>query len=478
MKIQPREQLSASLTVQRGVLGKGLGRILNYISNIYSNIGQHLVDPDSHHRHVAIGFFWVSLFVFVGKLVGAAKEMAIAWHYGVSETVDAYVFIFNLIGWPISVWFSILTVVLLPLVAQVRNQNPADLPRFRGELLCLTLAVGAVFGGLAYLGLPILLNTGWVGFSGHALQQALGMAGPLSLILPMGFVISLFSSWLMACGHHRNTLLEALPASAIVTALLMPHGWVSEPLVWGSVAGFALQLAGLGWPLQRVGELQRPMLGFQSPAWHGFWGSFGIMAAGQVLMSFTGIIDQFFAAHLGAGAISTLSYANRIVSLILSLGATAISRSTLPIFSELSGKGKATEIRALTLSWAKLMFLFGLVAMFVMWWLAPWMVKLLFQRGAFIAEDTLEVSEIMRYLTLQIPFYFCATILCSYFSSHKKYTILFMTGIIGVFVKPAINIILVPLYGIAGVAISSSVVYLSTSSYMMFKILKNKSEIK
>ena len=97
---------------------------------------------------------WVALFVFIGKLAGAAKEMAIAWRYGVSETVDAYVFVFNLINLPVSVWFSVLTVVLAPLAARIRHDNPAELPRFRDELLGLTMIVGLGLGCLAWFGLP------------------------------------------------------------------------------------------------------------------------------------------------------------------------------------------------------------------------------------------------------------------------------------------------------------------------------------
>jgi hypothetical protein len=68
------------------------------------------------------------------------------------------------------------------------------------------------------------------------------------------------------------------------------------------------------------------------------------MGAGQALMSFTGIIDQFFAANLGAGAISTLSYANRVLGLILSLGAMAISRATLPEFSAVHARGELAQL--------------------------------------------------------------------------------------------------------------------------------------
>ena len=64
---------------------------LKRMSSIANRIRRHLSDPESHHRKIATGFVWVALFVFIGKLAGAAKEMAIAWRYGVSETVDAYV---------------------------------------------------------------------------------------------------------------------------------------------------------------------------------------------------------------------------------------------------------------------------------------------------------------------------------------------------------------------------------------------------
>ena len=135
------------------------------MSRIISRIRRHLADPDSDHRKIATGFFWVSLFVLVGKLAGATKEMTIAWRYGVSETVDAYVLVFNLVNWPVSVWFSVLTVVLVPLVARLRYDSPGELPRFRGELLGLTLIIGLGLGVLAWFGLPELLRAKWVGLS-------------------------------------------------------------------------------------------------------------------------------------------------------------------------------------------------------------------------------------------------------------------------------------------------------------------------
>jgi putative peptidoglycan lipid II flippase len=432
------------------------------MSNIASRIRHHLTDKESHHRKIALGFVWVSVFVFIGKLAGAAKEMAIAWRYGVSDTVDAYVFVFNLVGWPVAVWSSVLTVVLVPLLARLLHDHPDELPRFRGELLGLTLLVGLSLGILAWLGLPVMLRADWVGLSDQALAEAIDMAGGLALLAPMGALISLFSAWMLACGRHRNTLFEAIPSLAILATLLLSPSWLPEQLLWGTVAGFALHMATLAATQRQRNELNKPAFGFSSPAWESFWGSFGIMALGQTLMSLTNIIDQFFAAGLGLGALSTLSYANRILALILGMGAMAIGRATLPVFSEANARGD-TNLSALALRWAKWMFLIGLGVAFIGWVIAPWVVSLLFERGAFTSTDTVHVSVLFQCALIQVPFYAFALTLVNLMASQKKYRILLISGIVGIIVKLLTASALVPLMQLEGLVYSAALVYLANA---------------
>jgi len=437
------------------------------LSAFFERIRRHWNDPDSHDRRIATGFVWVALFVLVGKLAGAAKEMAIAWRYGVSDTVDAYVFVFNLATWPVSLWFGVLTVVLVPLVIRVRYESPEQLPRFRAELLALTIAFGLVALGLAYLVLPYLLRSNLAGLSPAVAEAAVSMVGPLAWLLPLGTVISFFSAWTMACGKHRNTLLEAATALAILAALLLPEGWVPEPLVWGTVIGYLLHLIGLAFPLASSDEVSVPKFGFKSTAWPAFWGGMRLMVLGQALMSLTAVIDQFFAAHLESGSIATLNYANRIMALVLGIGAVAISRATLPVFSEAIASG---QVHRLAWRWAKWMFLCGLIVPAVLWPLADWVVKLLFQRGAFSEANTAQVAELLQLFLLQVPFYFFGLVMVSALSSRKDYFALTLSGIIGVLIRPLVNAVLVPRIGIEGVAVSAAVGYMATSLFMALRL--------
>jgi peptidoglycan biosynthesis protein MviN/MurJ (putative lipid II flippase) len=420
----------------------------------------------THHRRIALALFWVGLFVLVGKLVGAAKEMAIAWRYGVSDVVDAYVYIFNLINWPVSVCFSVLTVVLLPLIARAKTEDPDELVLFNRELFGLMLLVGCGLGLAMWLGLPLLFDAGLAGLAGRSLEAARQMLGPLCIMVPLGMLISYFSAWMMARGFHRNTLMEALPALAILVALLLPGHLLDEPLVWGSVLGFALNALALAFAIRSSGELRVPAFAFRSTAWNGFWHSLGIMALGQVLISSTAVIDQVFAAKIGQGAISSLNYANRVVTILLSLGGLAISRATLPVFSEMAAKGDEGAVRSVAFHWAKIMAGLGLAGATFAWVLAPWMVSVLFQRGAFTAQNTEQVAEVLRYYLVHVPIYFYALVLAAALSSRKLYFPLMITGVIALVLKPLSTVVLIHFMGVNGVALSTAILYIATSTYM------------
>lgn len=433
------------------------------LSSFIERIRRHWNDPSSHDRRIATGFLWVAMFVFVSKLAGAAKEVAIAWRYGISDTVDAYVFVFNLVSWPIPVWFGLLTAVLVPLVTRMRLESPERLKRFRSELLTLSALAGLAAFCVASLLLPWFLRSSLAGLSPSVAQIAVDMAAPLAWVLPFGAVVSLFSAWTMALGKHRNTLMEAIPALVLLLVLLAPPGAIPDPLVWGTVAGYLLHLVSLAWPLFSSGEFAAPTLGFKAPEWSPFWHGMRVLVLGYALMSVTTVIDQLFAAHLETGAIATLGYANRILALVLSMGALAINRATLPVFSEAAAQG---QIHRLAWRWATWMFLGGLGVVAVLWPLSHWAVALIFERGAFTESNTTQVAEMLQLFLLQVPFYFYGLVLVSALTSRKQYFAVTVSGIIGVLSRPLLNALLVPRMGIEGIAVSAAIGYAATSAFM------------
>ena len=419
-----------------------------------------LRNAHTHHHAIARGMAWVMFFVLLGSAARAAREMAIAYRYGVSADVDAYLFVFNLVSWPIAVWFSVLSIVLVPLASDFKEHESAGLSLFRAELLGLTLLFGMSLAIVSWTGLPLLLRSSLAALPANTAEIAINMIPMLTLLLPIGLIISLFSAWMLVAARHINTLLEGVPALVLVMALLLypSSGW--EPLVWGTIGGFVCHLTVLAVPLWKRDEIASPLFTQASSQWPIFWRGFTLMLVGQALMSLTNVIDQFFAARIGTGALATLTYANRVLMVILGLGATAVSRSTLPVFAQAEAR-KGVDTRRIAVHWARFMFVVGAAAVAAGWFVAPWAIQLFFEHGQFTAQDTESVSEVLRYGLLQVPFYFSGLIFVSFLSSMGQYVWILWSGVIGISLKFLGNILLVPAYGVKGITLSTALIYAS-----------------
>lgn len=416
------------------------------------------LDTHPDHQVIAKGMAWVVLFLLLGSMARVAKEISIAYRYGISSEVDSYIFLVNLIGWPVAIWASVLTVVLVPLASKIRSSKTDELAQFRSELLGLSILLAGVLWVVCAALIPVFINTRMVGLPDSITAPAASILPVLITLAPLGIITSLFSVWVLSSGKHTNSLLEGIPPLVIASVLVV---WIPQnvaPLVWSTLAGTAFQLVVLWLLLTRSRAIERPRFSFKSKGWGSFWDGFGIMLTGQILMSITGVVDQFFAAHEGSGTVATLSYANKLLTFILSIGAVAISRATLPVFSNAQASNHS-DVRRIVTQWAVVLFVSGCFIGAAVWWLAPVLVKLLFERGAFTSFDTFSVAEVFRFGLLQIPFYFSGLIIVSYLSSKSLYKWLLVSGALGLVVKLICNFLLVQIYGVSGIVMATGIMY-------------------
>lgn len=409
----------------------------------------------SDHRSILQGMLAVGSFALLGKLAGAAKEMAVAWRYGVGPAVDAYLFVFNLVSWPVVAWAGVLAVTLIPAEARIRSESPAGLRQFRAELLGMTLLLGVALVLLARFSLPALLQGSFVGLPPRTAALAGTMAPKLAWLALPGVLVALYSTWMMSAGRHANTLLEGVPAVAILVAVLLSSG--VEALVWGTLAGAAAQLALVALPTRLHGAQPPPAFGLASAHWLPFWRGFGIMMLGTAVSTFATLIDQLFAARLGEGAISSLGFAGRLIALAMGILATAVTRATLPVFSRSAAEGG--PVRGLALRWAAVTGLVGTAVAVLGWLLAPWAVHLLYERGTFTAANTEIVAHLLRLGLLQVPLYVTSLVLVSLHSSLGNYRLLLASGVLGITVKVLASYLLLPAFGAGALMLSAAAVY-------------------
>lgn len=425
------------------------------------------------HRRIALGAARVAFFLLMGKAVGAFKEMAVAYRYGISDVVDAYQFTLTLANWLPVTLVGAFSVVLIPALVRSRRGSAHQHGRFLGELQAWALALGLLLALVLVLAWPWVLEIAGQGLSvnvqGMSQLLILGFAPAALFTITTG----LSAARLRAHERHINTLLDSLPALMILLwVLAAPAGAGVMPLLWGTLLGYALQAFFQRLLAQRADAVPTPLhLSQQAPQWSTLAAAAGIMLIGQLAMSFVGPIDQYTAAQLGQNANATLGYAARLLSLMIGLGAASVGRAALPVLADIQGRGDAVHARAMALKWSAVMLVIGAVVVVLGWWLAPWIVSVLFERGAFDAQDTQAVAHVLRWGLLQLPFFFGVLILVQLLASQNRYRWMAAIAVLNFLLKAFLNTVLAPRMGVAGIMLATSAMYaLSYTAYLVLAL--------
>ncbi|MFL9922555.1 lipid II flippase MurJ [Paraburkholderia fungorum] len=417
--------------------------------------------PD--HLRIARAAARVSAFVLIGKCAGALKEMTIAYKYGITNIVDAYQFTVALVTWLPGTLLAVLSVVLVPVFVNLRPRSREDQARFIGEMEGAAIVLGVSFTVALYLLWPFVIRLTGGDLSPETREMCrqlmIGLAPTSVLMLASG----IYAARLQARERHVNTLLEGLPAALIlVSVLAVPSRDSVMPLIFGTVVGLALQAIWLRSLAKRAdGASSRVSVSLHSNDWAAMWISVRTLMVGQIVLCLCAPLDQYFMTHLGAGANGALGYANRVLALLLSMGAMAAARATLPIFSDILKQGDFERAHRTALLWALIAFMLGIAFVAVSWPFGPKVIALLFERGAFTAADTERVAGVFRWGLLQVPFYFGSLVVGQLFASEGRFRLMTIVAVVTFALKVVGNFVFIPHFGVAGAQISTALMYAS-----------------
>jgi putative peptidoglycan lipid II flippase len=417
------------------------------------------VDRRIFARVMAVGWMFA-----LAQFFAVTREAAIAWRYGVSWQVDVYQLAFTITCWLPFTVTGIMIPVLVPrlvrLAAAGRNGD-----RFVAELNGVIIAVAVLLAVATALLAPLLpsLVHDLSPEASAAFVSATRILAPIAGLTCLG-------GFLVARLQLRDpptyALSEAIPPFVITTCiLLLPPSPVLFPLLAGALTGSVLQLLWLAHLKRRDGVgLGAVRLGLRSEEWASLWPLLATMGIAQLLINASIPIDQLWAAGLGEGAVATLSYASRVVGMFTSIGVIVLARGLLPHFSRLAEESHYSAGLGRALRWAGLCLAGGSVIAAIAWAAAPIVVTILLERGAFTAADTAAVVEALRYGVIQIPMFLATIVMVQWLSAARRYRAILFANAAALIVKIGANAALVPALGLAGIFLSTALMYTASLS--------------
>ena len=403
------------------------------------------------------------------KVASLGKEMLVARSLGVGDALDAFYVAFLLPTFLLGMIVSVCNEAFIPTYIEVRENQGIDSAQ-RVFASVATVNIGA----LILLALGLAASHRWLlPFLGSGFSPAkLALTSGLFLILAPSLCISgLNALWRAALNAHECYALTAITPIAIpvltgIGLLASPPQWRVYGLVIGLVAGAAGELVILGSALRRRGMAL-------IPRWSGFdWRLRQILrqatpsAAAGVLMGCSTLVDQSMAAMLHSGSVSALNYASKLIPVLLGIGTSSLSVAILPALSKLSANRDWRGVRHIVSSYTRLIFLVGVPATVILIALSEPMIRIIFQRGAFTAQNTHLVARVQSLLCLEVPFY-AASILCvNALCALKRNDVLMWGTTIAVVENVTLNYLFMKVFGLAGIALLTSMVYITAFVYL------------
>lgn len=297
-------------------------------------------------------------------------------------------------------------------------------------------------------------------------EELVNLAAPLLAInfyyLPMIFIVTFFAALLQYKNHFSTTAFStALLNLSLIFALLLSKDldkyeitfYMSYAVLIGGMLQIVIHLIALKKKnLFKVLSFNKIKL-----AQRKFYKSFFAATLGSSTTHLSAFLDTWLATFLISGSISYLYYANRVFQLPLALFSIATSIALFPMIAK-AIKNKNEE-KALTLMKKSTIILSSLLLISTLIGIVfnEFIVALLFQRGNFTQEDTINTALILlMYLIGLLPFGI-AKIFSLWLYAQEKQFLAAKISMKALAFNIVFSLILFKPYGAAGLAFASTI---------------------
>src|SRR3990172_6358349 len=362
--------------------------------------------------------------VFLSRILGYARDAVIAYRHGATPETDAYFAAFTipdflnylLAGGALSITFI---PIFARYLAEGREEDGYRSFSSIATVMGIAMLFFVIVGEFLTEQLIPLIAPGLPPDQIHLAARLTRIVLPAQLFFYLGGL-------LMAVQYARNRFF--LPATApliynagiILGGLLLGRTIGMAGFAWGVLAGsfvgnFVVQAIGA----RRTGLAYFPRFDLHDPGLKEF-----VRLSIPIMLGFSlVVVDEWmtrvFGSFLLAGAITWLNNARRLMQVPIGIFGQASGVASYPFPSALAARGEKEamwETLSATLRWV---FLVSCAAAAVTSVLSREVVLIVYKRGAFTIEDTLQTAAALAFFSAGIPMWCAQTIVSRGFFAMK-----------------------------------------------------------
>lgn len=405
------------------------------------------------------------------KIVSMGKEIAVAGVYGRSDAMDAFLAAALIPNLLINLISESMNQALVPTLVRVREQEGRQKAQelLSSSMLWLTLLLAAASVVMALVApafFPLIAS--------HFGPEKMALSVRLFYgLLPVVLLTGIAGNCTAVLNTFDRFVLPALaPVTISVGVMAGALGWGARlgiwALVYGTLAGTLVHTLLMIWMMDRHGYRF-------SLRWYGMTDAarevgrqYGPVLLSGVVSSSGLVVDQAMAAMLAAGSVSALVYANRFVSVVLTLLAGAVATAVTPYFSEMIAHRDWAGCKHTVRTWVGVTAAVSVPITLALIVCAQPLVRVTLQHGAFGQTDTVVVTRVLAMFAVQIPFFVCSRVFYRMIVALRRTDLVFYCGAVNLVLDIVLNLLLMRWFGVAGIALATSLWMVSTFLFLWY----------
>ena len=411
----------------------------------------------------------VSLFTLASRITGLARDVLIASLFGASAWMDAFNVAFRIPNLLRRLFAEgAFAQAFVPILAETRARD-GDAVTQRlidavATVLAWALLATCIVGVLAAPLLVWLIGSGLAQFDGAVLMTRwmFPYIGFMSLVALSAGVLNTWRRFAVPAATPVLLNVAMIGAAWGLSGRFAARG--IEPiyaLAGGVILGGMLQLAAQVPALLRVGAV--PRIRLAPAAVRTAWRHPGVarilmqMAPALVGVSvaqFSMLINTQIASHQGVGAVSWLFYADRLMEFPTGLLGVALGVVLMPQLAAAQGRQDGAGYSALLVWGLRLVLLLSLPCAAALLVFPTPLIAVLFQRGAFTAHDVAQTVPALMGYGVGLIGLIAVKILAPGFFARQDTRTPVKIAIAVLVMTQMLNLVLVPLLGHPGLALS------------------------
>ncbi len=430
------------------------------------------------NRGIASTVVIVTVITFAARLFGFLREILVAKYYGTTYYTDAYIIANNI---PTVLFETVGAAVLttfIPMYTKAQNEEGIErADQFTWCLLLILIYICLALTIIAEIFMKQFVLIFASGFEGEVLKLTILFS---RILFPSIFAMTFLKIFTGYLHIYRRFVIASLATAvgnlSIIISLILANFFGNVMLfVYGSLICTFLQVLFLFPSVFELGlfnhikeikyglKYVKDILPLLVPVF-----------IGSAVHEINAVVDRTLVSGLEEGAVSTLNFAHKVTSLVISVVAMSIINITYPRFSEAFRKGDKKEYtNTLYRTFNMMMYIMVPICILLIIFRKE-IIFVIFQRGSFGTESSTRTAVALACYAVGLVFTAVQQVEIRAFYSQQNTLYPMIIGAICTLFNIVLDVVFIKQFGYYGAALATSIAAMIGCISMTILLIKRK----